>query len=59
MTEHEKMKHFYLSNKDFKTFCDKDMQMYKRNLDDTIDMATTKEYYKSLQRGGCNFKEKQ
>lgn len=56
MTEREKMKHFYLVDDDFQTFCNKNMQTYGRCLDEEMANPITVEYYRSLQRGGCNAK---
>ena len=54
MTDRERMKHFYLVNHDFNTFCNKNMQSYGRTLDEEMSNPITREYYLSLQRGGCN-----
>lgn len=56
MTDREKMKHFYLTDYDFQLFCNKNMQSYGRSLDQEMANPITQEYYKSLQRGGCNAK---
>ena len=59
ITEREKMKHFYLVDYDFQIFCNKNMQVYNRELDEEMANPITQEYYKSLQKGGCNAKRDQ
>lgn len=54
MTDRERMKRFYLVNHDFNIFCNKNMQSYGRTLDEEMSNPITREYYLSLQRGGCN-----
>ena len=56
MTEREKMKHFYLTDHDFNVYCNKNMQTYNRSLEDEMNNPITLEYYRSMQRGGCNAK---
>ena len=48
------MKRFYLTNYDFQIYCNKNMQTYTRSLDTEMASPITQEYYKSLQKGGCN-----
>ena len=54
MTDRERMKRFYLTDYDFNLFVNKGCQTYKRTLDEQLADPITYEYYKSLQRGGCN-----
>ena len=54
MTDRERMKHFYLTDHDFQTYVNKGCQMYRRTLDEMLISPITVEYYRSLQRGGCN-----
>lgn len=58
MTDRERMKRFYLTNYDFQLYCNKNMQTYNRSLDAEIASPITQEYYKSLQKGGCNERRK-
>lgn len=54
MTDRERMKHFYLTDHDFNIYCNKNMQTYKRSLDEEMANPITREYFLSLQKGGCN-----
>ena len=54
MTEREKMKHYYLTDHDFQTYVNRNCQTYHRCLDDELQSPITIEYYRSLQKGGCN-----
>ena len=56
MTDHARIKRFYLTNHDFQVYVNKNCQIYKRSLDDELKSPITVEYYKSLQKGGCNEK---
>ena len=56
MTEREKMKRFYLVNHDFQIYVNKNCQTYNRTLDEELKSPITREYYLSLQKGGCNEK---
>lgn len=56
MTERERIKRFYLTDHDFNIFVNKGCQMYGRNLDAQLTDPITVEYYKSMQKGGCNEK---
>ena len=47
---------FYLTNYDFQMFVNKNAQSYGKNLADELQNPITIEYYKSMQRGGCNEK---
>jgi len=54
MTDRERMKRFYLTNHDFQVYVNKNCQTYKRTLDQELQSPITFEYYKSMQKGGCN-----
>ena len=56
MTDRERMKRFYLTNHDFQVYVNKNCQTYKRTLDQELQSPITYEYYKSMQKGGCNYK---
>ena len=56
MTDRERMKRFYITNYDFQIYCNKNMQTYERTLDEEMANPITREYYKSLIKGGCNAK---
>lgn len=58
MTDREKMKRFYITDYDFQIYCNKNMQTYNRTLDEEMSNPITREYYLSLQKGGCNAKRK-
>ena len=59
MTEHAKIKRFYLTDHDFQVYVNKNCQTYHRTLDDELKSPITIEYYRSLQKGGCNAKPQQ
>ena len=54
MTEHQRMKRFYLVDYDFQIYVNKNCQSYNRTLDEELKSPITIEYYRSLQKGGCN-----
>ena len=54
MTEREKMLHFYLSNHDFELYVNNNCRTYHRTRDEELQSPITIEYYRSMQRGGCN-----
>lgn len=54
MTDHARIKRFYLTNHDFNIFVNKGCQTYHRDLDTMLKDPIVIEYYKSMQRGGCN-----
>lgn len=56
MTERERIKRFYLTNHDFQVYVNKNCQTYHRVLDDELKSPITVEYYRSMQKGGCNEK---
>lgn len=47
---------FYDSNADFKRFVDANAKAYHKSAAYIMDTPTTREYYESLQKGGCNEK---
>lgn len=49
-----KIEKFYLTNHDFQVFCNKNIQTYGRTLNEELSNVITVEYYRSLQKGGCN-----
>ena len=51
-----KIEKFYLTNHDFQVFCNKNIQIYGRTLDEELSNVITVEYYRSLLKGGCNAK---
>lgn len=48
------MLEFYENNADFKKYVDANRRTYKRTLSQELASPITQEYYKSLQKGGCN-----
>lgn len=48
------MKTFYETNPDFRRFVDANAKAYGKTPEYIMETPTTREYYKSLQRGGCN-----
>jgi len=48
---------FYENDPDFREYCHKQMEVYRKKLTDVLISPITEEYYKSLQPGGCNYKE--
>ena len=57
-TEMTKIEKFYLTNHDFQMFCNKNIQTYGRTLNEELSNVITVEYYRSLQKGGCNAEHK-
>lgn len=45
---------FYLTNHDFNIFVNKGCQTYNRSLPSMLADPITREYYLSMQKGGCN-----
>lgn len=45
---------FYDENPDFKRFVDRNAKQYHKSPAYIMETPTTKEYYISLQKGGCN-----
>lgn len=54
MTERERIKRFYLADHDFQVYVNRNCQTYGRTLNEELKNPITMEYYKSLQKGGCN-----
>ena len=48
---------FYLTNHDFEVYVNKNIQTYGRTLNEELSNVITVEYYRSLQKGGCNEKQ--
>lgn len=51
---HEERYDFYLANHDFEVYVNKACQSYKKPLHEILDDQIVIEYYRSLQKGGCN-----
>lgn len=47
---------FYLKDHDFNIYVNKNTQSYNRTLEEEFQNVITVEYFKSLQKGGCNAK---
>ena len=56
MKDIQEMKGFMQISDDFKRYVDKCSISYGKSLDEILQSPITREYYKSLQRGGCNAK---
>jgi hypothetical protein len=55
MIEKGEMADLYFSDDpDFKHYVDSNMMTYGRKLADELESPITREYYRSLQKGGCN-----
>ena len=50
------MSKFYAENADFKEYVDKCATTYQKDVSEVFELSITKEYMKSLQKGGCNAK---
>ena len=50
----EDMLDFYQLNDDFKRYVDACCVTYGKSLDEILELPITKEYYLSMQKGGCN-----
>ena len=50
------MEQFYLENHDFQVFVNKNCQTYGKSPEYILQTPTTREYYESLIKGGCNHK---
>lgn len=44
----------YYCNKDFERYVDQNAKTYKKTLKEVLQLQITGEYFKSLQKGGCN-----
>lgn len=49
---------FYNNNEDFKRYVDECVKTYGKDVDHMLHQRITEQYYLSLQKGGCNYKEK-
>ena len=52
------MDKFYEQNEDFKRYVDAALTTYRKPLAETFENPIVREYYRSLQKGGCNAKVK-
>ena len=50
----DNMKAFYQQNKDFRRYIDECAKTYGKTVDYMLATRTAEEYYRSLQKGGCN-----
>lgn len=48
---------YFADNPAFKSYVDANMKTYGRNLADELENPITREYYRSLLKGGCNYRE--
>lgn len=48
---------FYDNNADFKRYVDQNAKTYGKSPAYIMDTPTAREYYRSLQKGGCNEKK--
>ena len=48
---------FYHSNKDFKRYVDEGIKTYGGDVNSMMRIKTVEAYYKSLQKGECNYTE--
>ena len=55
MTElYDEMCKAYYCNSDFERYVDRNAKTYNKTLKEVLQSPITEEYYKSLQKGGCN-----
>ena len=47
----------YDTNEDFKTYIDKCVKTYGKDVDHMLEQGITEQYYLSLQKDGCNYHE--
>lgn len=52
-----KMKEYLTTSENFQDYVAKNMDTYDRTLDQELQSPITQNYYKSLQKGGCNYRE--
>jgi len=50
----EKMRNFYDTNADFRRYIDDNAKGYGKDPSYILQTQTAREYYKSMQKGGCN-----
>ena len=48
------MDKFYEQNEDFRRYVDAALAIYRKPLAETFENPIVREYYRSLQKGGCN-----
>ena len=48
------MDKFYDQNEDFKRYVDANRRTYNRSMVEELESPITREYYRSLLKGGCN-----
>lgn len=48
---------FYETNKDFKRYVDKCVKTYGKDVHYMLQQGITEQYYLSLQKDGCNYRE--
>ena len=53
------MYEFFKTDSDFRCYVLKCSHQYDKSIHEVLDLATTKEVYASMQRGGCNATNKQ
>lgn len=59
MAEHDQMYEFFKNDSDFRCYVLRCSHQYDKSVHEVLDLATTKEVYASMQRGGCNATNKQ
>lgn len=52
-----KIEEFYLKDHGFQVYINKGCQTYGRTPAEMFEDPIVKEYYRSLQKGGCNYRE--
>lgn len=57
MTDLKTKRWFYEHNKDFRQFVDKCCTQYNKTITEMLQQTTTEEYYLSLIKGGCNYRQ--
>lgn len=56
MSKVSDIERFYLTDHDFQVYVNKNLQTYGKKLAEELQNPITVEYYKSMQKGGCNAK---
>ena len=54
MVDKDTLRKFYQTNADFKRYVDACVTTYGHDVDYALESPIIQEYYKSLQKGGCN-----
>ena len=57
MVDLNEMIKFYDTNADFKRYVDECVKTYGKDVHHMLQQGITEQYYLSLQKGGCNYKE--